>query len=62
MKTSTAIEQYIDDLENFETLINYCNMFQIPHNETAWIDDEWIEKEDELRTKLAEAMTKARAA
>ena len=61
MKLNDAIAQFADDLE-FKALIAWCDMFQVPHNETAWIDDEWIEKEDELRTKLAEAMTKPRAA
>ena len=61
MKTDTALSQYADDL-HFEALIDFCNIYKVPHNETEWLDDEWPDKEDELRTKLAEAMTKARAA
>ncbi len=61
MKTDTALSQFVDDLE-FGAVVNYCDMFQILHNETEWLDDDYPDKEDELRTKLAEAMTKARAA
>lgn len=45
MLISDAIHQFTEDLEDFETLIAWCDIFKVSHDE-----------EDALRVKLAEKM------
>lgn len=56
MKISDAIQTFTEDLENFKTLINFCDTFKVPHDEDTWLDDDWVKHESDLRDKLAEAM------
>lgn len=43
---------------NFSGLIKLADKFVVPHDEDQWLDDEWPDKEDELRVAVAEAMGK----
>ncbi len=52
------LETDLDTL-NFAGLIKLADKFGVPHNEDRWLDDEWLDKEDELRVAVAEAMEKA---
>jgi len=49
------IEQFVDDLK-FDVLIGWCGIFNIPTNVDQWADDEWVDKESELRIQVAAAI------
>jgi len=53
-----AIEQLLDELP-FEQVIGWANIYNVPHDEETWFDDEWPDKEGELRVQVAAAMLKA---
>lgn len=54
----TRIEIEIVEGLCFETLIRCADLLEVTHNYEQWLDDEWPDKEDELRVKVAEAMEK----
>ncbi len=47
----------VDDIP-FLTLAKWADSLGVSHNESQWLDDEWPDKEDELRVAVAEAMEK----
>ena len=53
-----TIEQLLDEI-SFETVIGWANIYNVPHDEETWFDDEWPDKEGELRVQVAAAMLKA---
>ncbi len=46
------------DTINFAGLIKMADKLDVPHYEELWLDDDWPDKEDELRVAVAEAMEK----
>lgn len=52
-----AVDQVFDSM-NFETLIGWANILNVTHDEDTWLDDEWPDKEGELRVQIAAAMIK----
>jgi len=55
MTITDLIDQFISDLE-FDVLIAWADMLKVPHDEDMWFDDEWPDREDELRVKVAGAL------
>lgn len=49
--------QLVEDME-FDVLIVWADILKVPHDEEAWLADEWIVDENELRVAVAEAMRK----
>lgn len=49
------IEQFVEDLE-FDVLVIWADILKVGHDEELWLDDIWPEKENELRTEVAQAM------
>lgn len=47
--------KYIDDLST-EDLIGLANELKVQHNSEQWLDDEWPDKEDDLRVDVEEEM------
>lgn len=52
-KMQNFAEIFVGDLPT-EALFGWCDIFKVPHNEDAWLDDDWPDKEDELRAELIE--------
>jgi len=52
-------EAYVDGLD-LDMVLVYCHIYGIEHNKDQWLDDEYIEKEDELKVKLMDEMCKER--
>ena len=50
-------EQFVEDLE-FDVLIGWADIFNIDHDYKSWLDDDYPEKESELRGQVADAMNK----
>ena len=50
-------EQYIDDM-SLKVLLAYCNIYGIDHDQERWLDDDYPDKEDELKVKLKDIMCK----
>ncbi len=46
------------ELMGFRALVNWADKLGVSHDEGHWLDDEWPDKEDELRVAVAEAMGK----
>ncbi len=44
------------ELMGFRALVNWADKLGVPHDEDQWLDDEWPDKENELRVAVAEAM------
>lgn len=59
MSLSLFVENFIDALK-FESLIILADILKVPHNEEQWFDDEWLDKEDDLRVVVGEAMFNAK--
>ncbi len=57
MLMSDYIEGFVDCF-GFDTLVVWADILKVPHDEGRWIDDNWFEKEDDLRVAVAEAMEK----
>ena len=57
MTMTDLIEQFVEDLE-FDVLLGWADLFKVEHNEKHWLDDEWPDKEDELRVEVADSMGK----
>jgi hypothetical protein len=55
MSIETLAEQFVDDL-SFETMLAWCDIYKVFHDEEMWVDDDWIDKEDELRDNLVDAI------
>ena len=56
-KTPIPLETNIETI-CFSGLIKLADKFGVSHNESQWTDDEWIDREDELRVLVAETMEK----
>lgn len=57
MDIDDLIDQFVEDL-TFEALVIWADILEVEHDENAWIKDIWIEKENELRLAVGEAMAK----
>jgi hypothetical protein len=55
MNMADIIDQFTEDL-TFDALIIWADILKVEHDEGMWLDDEWPDRESELRTKVAEAM------
>jgi hypothetical protein len=51
MDIDDLINQFTEDLA-FDALL----IWAVEHNQEQWLDDDWPDKENELRTAVAEAM------
>ena len=47
--------EFVDSLD-FDTLIAWCGILGVAHDEDQWLDDQRPDKESELRTRVGEAM------
>lgn len=47
--------QYVQDM-SFEHLIMEADMLGVTHDEEHWLDDEWPDKEDQLRVDVIGAV------
>ncbi|KKM86007.1 hypothetical protein LCGC14_1283390 [marine sediment metagenome] len=54
-KMKPNIEQFVDELD-FDMLIILARGLGLPFDHTQWTDDQWPDKEDELRVALAERL------
>jgi len=54
MEINDLIDRYIEDLV-FDKLIKLADIFCVPHDEKFWMDDEWIDRENELRDTVGDA-------
>ena len=52
-----AATNWVDGL-TFRQLCSAANRYNVPHDEGDWFDDEFPDKEDELRVAVADAMGK----
>jgi hypothetical protein len=55
MNMDDLISQFTEDL-TFDALLVWADILKIEHNHEQWLDDDYPEKESELRTAMAEAM------
>ena len=55
MKMIDLCNQFAEDLE-FGVLIGWADILAVDHNENEWLDDEWPDREDELRAEVADAL------
>lgn len=53
-------EQYVEDLK-FDSLLIEANNLDVPHDDECWFDDEWPQKEDDLRVEVIAALYKSLA-
>ena len=51
------IYQFTEDLD-LDALKDWCTILSVDYDVESWLDDDYPEKDMELRTQLAEAMTK----
>lgn len=49
------VEQFVGDLD-FEVLIIWADVLKVDHDEDSWLDDEYPDRENELRVGVAEAL------
>lgn len=49
------IANFVDALD-FDTLLTWADITRVEHNETEWFDDEWPDREAELRDNVVEAL------
>ncbi len=47
--------QYVGQM-SFDKLIMEADMLGVPHDEEHWLDDEWPDKEDDLRRDVIDAV------
>ncbi len=50
-------EDYVDEM-TFEALLLEADNLGVPHDEGGWLDDEYPDKEDELRVEVINAYQK----
>ena len=55
MTVEDLITQFVEDMA-FSTLLNWACIFHIAVDTGMWLDDEWSEKEDELRKEVVDAI------
>lgn len=55
MTIDGTIDHLVDRL-SFDHLRKWADRFDVAYDHSQWLDDEWPDKEDELRTDLADAM------
>lgn len=48
---------FVDSM-SLDTMITWAAILSVPHDKHSWLDDEWPDKEDDLRVAVAEAMLK----
>ncbi len=48
---------FVDELD-FDVLIAWADMLDVPHDENYWTDDDMPDKESSLRAAVAEAILK----
>lgn len=51
------IDQLVSDLA-LDVLVGWADILNVEHDFEQWLDDDYPDKEDELRVKVAEAMRK----
>ena len=49
--------QTVETLD-FDKLLLWANIFSVPHYEAEWMDDEWPDREDDLRADVVDAIDK----
>ena len=49
------VYEFIDALE-FDALIKWADLLGVEHEEKMWFDDEWPDRENNLRVDVGEAM------
>ena len=54
---SDLATQFVEDLE-FDTLLVWADILKVSPDENQWLDDDWPDREDDLRVAVAEAMGK----
>lgn len=57
MDMDDLIDQFVEDLE-FDVLVCWADTLGIEHDEKQWLDDDWPDKDSELRTSVGDAMRK----
>ncbi len=57
MKIADFASAFVECLD-FDTLIVWADILNVPHDENYWTDDDMPDKEDDLRVAVAEAMSK----
>ena len=57
MTIDDLIDQLVEDLE-FDVLIGWADILSVEHQEHFWMDDDYPERENELRVAVADAMRK----
>ena len=55
MQMEDLVNQFVSDLD-FDVLVGWCDIFGIDHEEEMWLDDDWPDKDMELRGELADKM------
>ena len=55
MGIEDLITQFVDDL-SFDVLLSWADMLGVEHDEKQWLDDEWPNRDSELRVEVGEAM------
>ena len=58
MSIEGDIDNLIDSL-SFSAIIQWADTYDIPHYEDQWLDDEWPDREDELRVQVKECVQTA---
>lgn len=56
-----TVEDVIDllfDEMDFEKLIGWADVLEVPHDEETWFKGEWLDRESELRVQVGAALTK----
>ena len=56
MKINDMVSRFVEDL-TFEALIIWADTLSVEHNENSWLNDEYPDREDELRVAVANAMS-----
>ena len=49
------IDSFVESMD-LTQVVAWANKLDVEHNKESWLDDECLEKEDDLRVRLAEAM------
>jgi len=50
-----VVAQLFDDM-SFDVLIDWADILGVEHCELLWLDDEWPDKESELKLQCTEAL------
>jgi hypothetical protein len=53
---SKDIEQFVEDMD-FDTLLRYADEYEVEYDDpSTWLDDMWVDIEEEIRVKVLDAM------